>query len=248
MSGDISYSSQDPWIFPGSVRQNIIFGEEYHKDRYDQVVQICALDSDISQLEKGDLTILSDKGQNLSKGQQARINLARAVYRDANIYLLDDCLTALDTHVQEFIFNECLMQFLKDKIVILVTQNPHHIKRAGKVIVLNEGKMVPGNIAQKTSVNEVLYTQTKKVSTTKYETRTSRKTSKLSRRKLSQVEQLERRQSIYREIKKQGNVDWNTYMKYVRFGGGIIVFGLIISLFIGAQFCDSFSEKLITKW
>lgn len=225
--------------------------------KYAEVIRVCALEIDFSNFEEGDQTVLNDRGQNLSKGQQARINLARAVYRNTNIYLLDDSLTALDSHVQEFIFNECLMKFLKDKIVILVTQNPRHINKAVEKIVLDEGKMVNENISEIVNDSEIsehkaLYTQTRKVSTTRFEGRVSRKSnrksSKFGEKKISQGEQPERRQSIYREIKKRGGVDWNTYQKYFSYGGGIFVFLIIISFYVGAQFCDSYSEKLITKW
>lgn len=235
------------------MRQNILFGEEYDKERYEEVIRICALIPDISQLEQGDLTILSDRGQNLSKGQQARINLARTVYRNSNIYLLDDSLTALDSHVQEFIFNECIMKFLKDKIVILVTQNPRHINKAAKKIVLNEGKLVRGNIPEtfhdmETTAHKTIYRHTKEVGTTLFEERANRKSSKFNKMVSSENQQQERRQSIYREIKKQGGVDWNTYQKYFDYGGGILVFLTIILLYVGGQFCDSYSDKLITNW
>jgi ABC-type multidrug transport system fused ATPase/permease subunit len=97
---------------------------------------VCALEQDLQCLQGGDGFIVADRGTNLSKGQQSRINLARAVYQDREIYLLDDCLTHLDVLVGDYVFEKGIKQFLKDKLVVLVTQNPKHVSRADGVIVL----------------------------------------------------------------------------------------------------------------
>lgn len=93
--GRISYADQDPWVFGASVRQNIIFGLEFDRQRYQEVIKVCALQKDFDQFPRGDQTIVGERGNSLSGGQKARINLARAVYRDADVYLLDDPLSAV---------------------------------------------------------------------------------------------------------------------------------------------------------
>lgn len=95
LRGGLSYAGQDAWVFGATVRQNIIFGQAYDRQRYHRVTKACALLSDFEQLPQGDLTIVGDRGSSLSGGQRARINLARAVYRQADIYLLDDPLSAV---------------------------------------------------------------------------------------------------------------------------------------------------------
>lgn len=90
--GRIAYACQEPWIFAGNVRQNILFGEEFDLARYTEVVQASALIDDLQQFEHGDMTIVGDRGVSLSGGQKARINLARCLYQDADIVLLDDPL------------------------------------------------------------------------------------------------------------------------------------------------------------
>lgn len=87
------------WLFTGTVRSNILFGEEYDRERYRRVIKKCALERDLSLLPNGDQTIVGERGASLSGGQKARIGLARACYREAAIYLLDDPLSAVDTHV-----------------------------------------------------------------------------------------------------------------------------------------------------
>lgn len=93
--GPISFADQDAWVFGASVRQNIIFGQKYDRHRYQKVVKVCALESDFQQFPDADQTIVGERGSSLSGGQKARINLARAVYRQADIYLLDDPLSAV---------------------------------------------------------------------------------------------------------------------------------------------------------
>lgn len=100
-------------------------------------MQVCALEKDFKQFTDGDLTLVGERGASLSGGQKARINLARAVYRDADIYLLDDPLSAVDVHVGKHLFDECITGYLKNKTVILVTHQVYHLKKADRIIVLN---------------------------------------------------------------------------------------------------------------
>ncbi|KAK4879113.1 hypothetical protein RN001_007259 [Aquatica leii] len=137
--GVLSYACQEPWIFSGSVQQNILFGAEIHSERYNDVIKCCALERDLKIFCYGDKTIVGENGVSLSGGQKARINLARAIYRDADIYLLDDPLSAVDTHVGKQIFENCIRTFLKNKTVILVTHQLQYLKYVDHIIVLQEG-------------------------------------------------------------------------------------------------------------
>ena len=141
VSGKISYSPQESWVFSGSVRQNIIFGMDFDEARYWQVVEACALKHDFSQWEFGDRTLVGERGVSLSGGQKARVSLARAVYRNADTYLLDDPLSAVDVHVGRHLFNNCIRGFLKSKAVILVTHQLQYLQDADQIIVLKSGKV-----------------------------------------------------------------------------------------------------------
>ncbi|XP_025220319.1 multidrug resistance-associated protein 4 isoform X2 [Theropithecus gelada] len=140
--GRVAYVSQQPWVFSGTVRSNILFGKKYEKERYEKVIKACALKKDLQLLEDGDLTVIGDRGTTLSGGQKARVNLARAVYQDADIYLLDDPLSAVDAEVSRHLFELCICQTLHEKITILVTHQLQYLKAASQILILKDGKMV----------------------------------------------------------------------------------------------------------
>ncbi|XP_049951743.1 ATP-binding cassette sub-family C member 4-like isoform X1 [Schistocerca serialis cubense] len=137
----VSYASQEPWLFVGSVRQNILFGQPYDHKKYQQVVKVCALQRDFELFPFGDKTIVGERGVSLSGGQRARINLARAVYRDADVYLLDDPLSAVDTHVGKQLFQECIDGYLKTKTRILATHQLQYLKSADVIAIINNGRI-----------------------------------------------------------------------------------------------------------
>lgn len=95
VNGGVSYASQEAWVFGATVRQNILFGQPYERQRYQKVIKACALVRDFKQFPQGDQTVVGERGTSLSGGQKARINLARALYRQSDIYLLDDPLSAV---------------------------------------------------------------------------------------------------------------------------------------------------------
>ncbi|XP_068719286.1 ATP-binding cassette sub-family C member 4-like [Montipora capricornis] len=140
--GKIGYASQQPWIFSGTVKENIVFGEEFAQDRYLKVIEACALQKDLQLFHSGDSTLVGERGVVLSGGQKARISLARAVYHNADIYLLDDPLSAVDTHVGRELFDKCILGLLKEKICVLVTHQLQFLKDATSILCLKEGSCV----------------------------------------------------------------------------------------------------------
>ncbi|XP_017479140.1 PREDICTED: multidrug resistance-associated protein 4-like [Rhagoletis zephyria] len=142
----LSYASQEAFIVFDSVRNNILFGETYQAERYQTVIMACALQRDIEELPEGDQTMVgigenqSSKGTvvQLSGGQRARVALARAVYRQADVYLLDDSLSAVDAPVAQHIFQKCILELLNGKTTILVTHQLQFLEQTNKILFLDD--------------------------------------------------------------------------------------------------------------
>ncbi|RHY85827.1 hypothetical protein DYB35_010371 [Aphanomyces astaci] len=131
VGGEVAYFAQQSWIQNATIRDNILFGKPFDAAKYARVVEACALTKDMAGLPAGDHTEISQKGINLSGGQKARISLARACYSDADIFILDSPLSAVDAIVQNEIFTKCFLGLLRYKTILLVThshdiiQSPH---------------------------------------------------------------------------------------------------------------------------
>ncbi|XP_045542487.1 ATP-binding cassette subfamily C member 4 isoform X2 [Papilio machaon] len=141
VGGTVSYASQEPWLFAGSVRQNILFGQPMDRPRYNAVVRRCALDRDFTLFPQGDKTVVGERGVSLSGGQRARISLARAVYKRADIYLLDDPLSAVDAHVGRHLFESCVVGYLRNTTRILVTHQLQFLRDVDQIIILKNGSI-----------------------------------------------------------------------------------------------------------
>ncbi|KAF8205407.1 multidrug resistance-associated ABC transporter [Mycena galopus ATCC 62051] len=122
----ISYAAQSPWLRHQSIKDNILFGYPFDEARYNEVIECCALRTDFDILEDGDATEIGDKGVSLSGGQKARVALARAVYAKTKYVLLDDPLSAVDSHTSQILYEKCLRgPLLANRTVVLVT---HHVQ------------------------------------------------------------------------------------------------------------------------
>ncbi|XP_028812284.1 multidrug resistance-associated protein 9 [Denticeps clupeoides] len=141
VDGTFAYVSQQAWIFHGSVRDNILMGESFDETRYNEIIHSCCLKQDLAILPHGDETEIGERGLNLSGGQKQRISLARAVYSNRSIYLLDDPLSAVDTHVGKHIFEECIKKQLKGKSVVLVTHQLQYLEFCDDVLLLENGEI-----------------------------------------------------------------------------------------------------------
>ncbi|XP_064490303.1 multidrug resistance-associated protein 1-like isoform X2 [Ornithodoros turicata] len=141
--GSVAYVAQQAWIQNATVRDNILFQKEMDSDRYNATVEQCALQSDLAVLPGGDMTEIGEKGINLSGGQKQRVSLARAVYSGADLYLLDDPLSAVDSHVGKHIFENVIgpQGVLKDKTRLLVTHGISYLPQMDLIVVLKDGQV-----------------------------------------------------------------------------------------------------------
>ncbi|XP_078100789.1 ATP-binding cassette sub-family C member 12-like [Sander vitreus] len=142
VQGSIAYAAQQAWIFYGTVQDNILMGEPLDHSRYNRVLSCCCLEDDLKILPHGDQTLLGDEGVNLSGGQKQRLSLARAVYSNRDIYLLDDPLSAVDAHVGKHIFEQCIKKELLGKSIILVTHQLQYLEFCDEVLVLKDGAVL----------------------------------------------------------------------------------------------------------
>jgi len=141
LTGSISYVEQEPIIFSGSIRDNILFGKEFDQAFYLKTVRACNLHEDFKQFEYEDQTIVGERGVTLSGGQKARLSLARAFYARSDIYLLDDPLSAVDSRVGKIIFDKGIKGLLAGRTVVLVTHHLNYAKESDKVVVLEDGEI-----------------------------------------------------------------------------------------------------------
>ena len=141
-NGTVVYVPQIAWIFSGTIRENILFGEQYEEWKYNRVIEACALTEDIEKFPDCDQTIVGERGVVLSGGQRARVSLARAVYAEGELYLLDDPLSAVDFKVANHIFRECIKGLLRQKTRLITSHQERVMREADNIIVLCKGQML----------------------------------------------------------------------------------------------------------
>ncbi|NXY25088.1 MRP7 protein, partial [Atrichornis clamosus] len=135
-------ATQEPWILFTTVRENILFGREYDARLYKEVVEACALSEDLNILPAGDQTEVGESGVTLSGGQKARIALARAVYQEKEVYLLDDPLAAVDADVANHLMRKCILGVLKHKTRVLCTHRTELLEKADALLLMDNGRIV----------------------------------------------------------------------------------------------------------
>ncbi|XP_031343400.1 probable multidrug resistance-associated protein lethal(2)03659 [Photinus pyralis] len=258
MYGTVSYASQEPWLFAGSVRQNILFGQPYDRSRYREVVKVCALARDFTLLPYGDKTIVGERGASLSGGQRARVNLARAVYKQADIYLLDDPLSAVDTHVGQHLFDYCISQYLGSKAVVLVTHQLQYLKQVPQIVIMHEGEiLIKGSYS---------FLQSSGLQFSNIIGEDTESVARSNTAPTNQLQDILRNISITSsmgvnvqaggdnepqeelEIRSYGAIDCKLFYQYFRAGAHCCVLLLLLLFFCGAQFCGSSTDFYLSDW
>ncbi|KAF9937592.1 hypothetical protein BGZ65_001355 [Modicella reniformis] len=168
VSGTIAYVPQQAWIINTTLRDNILFGNKYEEERYQHILFACALEPDLATLPAGDLTEIGERGINLSGGQKQRISLARAAYENADLYLLDDPLSAVDAQVDRHLWENMIgpCGLLRNKTRVLVTHGIRHLKEMDQIVVLKAGSIVEqGSYPELMNEQQMLYHLIKEYST-----------------------------------------------------------------------------------
>ncbi|KAK7041873.1 hypothetical protein VNI00_008830 [Paramarasmius palmivorus] len=154
----VAYAAQEAWVLNETIKDNILFGLPYNEQRYHAVLKQCALEQDLSMFSAGDLTEVGERGITLSGGQKARISLARAIYSNAEVVLLDDVLAALDVHTAKWIVDQCFSgDLLTGRTVILVTHNTTLVKSLAQYIVtVKDGTAVGSGVTNADGIPELV--------------------------------------------------------------------------------------------
>uniref|UniRef100_A0A4W4ENF7 Cystic fibrosis transmembrane conductance regulator n=1 Tax=Electrophorus electricus TaxID=8005 RepID=A0A4W4ENF7_ELEEL len=259
VKGELTYASQQPWVFPGTIRSNILFGKKLQTQRYEKVLRACALKRDMELLPEGDLTLIGDRGATLSGGQKARVNLARAVYQDADIYLLDDPLSAVDAEVGRHLFEHCICGILKEKPRILVTHQLQYLKAADHILVLKEGQLVAQGTYSELLRSGVDFALLLKKEEDEEQaggvgepsrSRTLSQNSVRSRTSsvLSVNEEAEPLQTVAEESRSEGTIGIHMYLKYLRAGANILMLIVLVLLNLLAQVQPTVAYILQDWW
>ncbi|XP_043679995.1 ATP-binding cassette sub-family C member 4-like isoform X1 [Vespula pensylvanica] len=263
----ISYASQEPWLFDGTIKENILFGQLYDNKKYIDVTRVCALNKDLQQLPQGDMTIVGERGIMLSGGQKARVNLARAVYKQADIYLLDDPLSAVDTKVAKHIFTKCIIQYLHDKTRILATHQLQFIKSADVIVALDHGTVkLKGSYNELIKNNDEFLKMVTRIRIDK-ERNDPKDTEKFFDRNRDSIRSrasiMSQNSSIMEfeygdyesadtseqdELFETGNIPWKLYVKYFRFGGSWLTLITFLILSIITQISVNGTDYWVSYW
>ena len=262
--GKLSFATQEPWVFSGSIRQNILFGEEMDKERYDEVVSACALKKDFEMFPFGDQTLIGERGSSLSGGQKARLSLARALYRKADIYLLDDPLSAVDAHVGKHLFEQCISihGFLgrQHATIILVTHQVHFLKSANWVVMMKDGQIERQGRAEDLAnagidlMKIAEQTEEEIIKARSLSRSSSRSTTSLHSVKddtistESEEEEEEHEKQTNEEEISKGKVKGNITINYLKAGGNIFKIFFAVFLFTLTQAIASVSDYWVGFW
>lgn len=155
--GTVAYVPQISWIYNATVRENILFGSKFEHERYRKVIDMTALQHDLNLLPGRDFTEIGERGVNISGGQKQRVSIARAVYSNSDVYIFDDPLSALDAHIAQEVFRNCIKEGLRDKTRVLVTNQLHFLPQVDKIILVNEGMIKEQGTFEELSKSGLLF-------------------------------------------------------------------------------------------
>ncbi|XP_063467956.1 ATP-binding cassette sub-family C member 11 isoform X2 [Symphalangus syndactylus] len=261
VQGSLAYVPQQAWIVSGNIRENILMGGPYDKARYLQVLHCCSLNQDLELLPFGDMTEIGERGLNLSGGQKQRISLARAVYSDRQIYLLDDPLSAVDAHVGKHIFEECIKKTLRGKTVVLVTHQLQYLEFCDQIILLENGKICENGthseLMQKKGKYAQLIQKMHKEATSDMLQDTAKIAEKPKVESQALATSLEEslngnavpeHQLTQEEEMEEGSLRWRVYHHYIQAAGGYMVACIVFFFMVLIVFFTIFSFWWLSYW
>ncbi|XP_076693670.2 ATP-binding cassette sub-family C member 11 [Callospermophilus lateralis] len=258
--GSLAYVPQQAWIVGGSIRENILMGGQYDKARYLQVLHCCSLNQDLEALPFGDMTEIGERGLNLSGGQKQRISLARAVYANHQVYLLDDPLSAVDARVGKCIFEECIRKTLRGKTVILVTHQLQYLEFCDQIILLEDGKICEngthGELMQKAGRyaqlvqkmrEDTLQDTLQEAAATAENPQEAGQALATGKEEPLKENAVPEEQLTKKEEMKEGSLSWSVYLQYIRAAGGCLSVTVFL-LMVVIVFLTIFNLWWLSYW
>ncbi|KAL1826245.1 hypothetical protein ACET3Z_004657 [Daucus carota] len=264
--GTVSYVPQISWIFNATVRENILFGSSFESTRYWRAIDVTALRHDLDLLQGHDLTEIGERGVNISGGQKQRVSMARAVYSNSDIYIFDDPLSALDAHVGQEVFNNCIKEELQGKTRVLVTNQLHLLPQVDKILLVSDGMVKEegtfvelsksGPLFQKLMVNAgkmVDHVDENEMSPTVVCNTSILTTSgedvEFQNGASSAKEKKEGKSVlIKKEERETGVVSWNVLIRYKNSLGGLWVVLILFSCYISTEVLRILSSTWLSIW
>ncbi|ORX52518.1 P-loop containing nucleoside triphosphate hydrolase protein [Piromyces finnis] len=258
LGGTISYCSQQAWIQNATVRENILFGKEYNEEFYNKVIDICALTHDLEIFPDGDMTEIGERGINLSGGQKQRVNLARAVYFNSDIILMDDPLSAVDAHVSRALFDNCILGALSNKTRVLVTHQLHVLPKVDYIIVMNNGRIEEQGEYEELMQKEgefarLMHTyggidENEEESTESIPEETKKEKETIKNKEVKKEEKKTGKALMTKEERATGSVKLSVYKSYAKAAGGVICAFIIIFIVILIQLAKLGNDVWLVKW
>ncbi|KAI7822518.1 P-loop containing nucleoside triphosphate hydrolase protein [Gamsiella multidivaricata] len=246
----IAYVAQTAWLQNTTIRNNILFGREFDQERYDAVVEGCALLVDFEILESGDATEIGEQGITLSGGQKQRISLARAIYSNARVLLLDDCLSAVDSHTGKHLFQTLTGPLVAGRTVLMVTHQVQlTMTSASLVVVMNKGEILGSGTPQEVISSEWVDNvslvapaadgDSSEVSTLNSEGEQQPKAKKSEKKAVKLTED---------EKKIEGAVTWRVYKTYLTASGGWPFWIGLVILFFTRELVNVSQNAWLAIW
>jgi ABC-type multidrug transport system fused ATPase/permease subunit len=230
-----AFCPQYAWIQNATVRDNILFGKEMDKEWYKQVVDACALRPDFEMLPNGDHTEIGERGITVSGGQKQRLNIARAIYFDADLVLMDDPLSAVDAHVGRHIFDHAIMGLLKDKARILATHQLWVLNRCDRIIWLEDGKIQAIDTFQNLMKEHAGFQLLMETTATEQRPEKSEDSEDGQAENKTKAKKKKGPGLMQAEERAVKSVPFSVYVDYVRASGSILAAPLVLGILIASQ-------------
>ncbi|XP_027699446.1 multidrug resistance-associated protein 1-like [Vombatus ursinus] len=257
--GSVAYVSQQAWIQNSKLQENIVFGSVLQKQYYERVLEACALLPDLEQFPNGDQTEIGERGVNISGGQKQRVSLARAVYSGADIYLLDDPLSAVDVHVGKHLFEKVIGSsgLLKNKTRVLVTHNLTILPQTDLILVIESGKVAQMGTYQELLSKSKDFINLLQISSAQEKVHPSKEVSQSNYRTVPKDKMMEQKDSLPLDQEKNffmkkekiptGGVKFSSIVKYLQAFGWLWMW-LCVATYLGQNLVSIGQNLWLSTW